>query len=177
MVTKNGRTMKIRMAAALTVVALMAGAATAQVSGQGGPVQVGSDSQRIDQQANTMYLDGRVEILQDKARLRTDRATIIYSQAGGDINRIEATGNIYYVTVDAQGQQTIMKGDNAVYTKADDTMVVTGNVILQQGQNVSTGNRLVSQVSKGITTFTANPGGQTKGRVRSVLYPSNKPGQ
>jgi lipopolysaccharide export system protein LptA len=169
--------MKIRMAAALAVLALTGGAATAQVSGQGGPVQVGADSQRIEQQANTMYLDGRVEILQDKARLRTDRATITYAEAGGDINRIEATGNIFYVTVDAQGQQTIMKGDNAVYTKADDTMVVTGNVILQQGQNISTGNRLVSQVSKGITTFTADPGGQTKGRVRSVLYPNNGPAQ
>ena len=68
--------MKMRMAAALTALALtglaaIGGVATAQVSGQGGPVQVGSDSQRIDQQANTMYLDGRVEILQDKARLRT----------------------------------------------------------------------------------------------------------
>ncbi|MBP2159971.1 MULTISPECIES: lipopolysaccharide transport periplasmic protein LptA [Asticcacaulis] len=165
--------MNIRIGAALTVLALTAGGATAQVSGQGGPVQIGADSQRIEQQANAMYLDGRVEILQDKARLRTDHATITYAEPGGDINRIEATGNIFYVTVDAQGQQTIMKGDNAVYTKADDTMVVTGNVILQQGQNVSTGNRLVSQVSKGITTFTANPGGQTKGRVRSVLYPNN----
>lgn len=164
--------MKLRIFASLAVVALIAGSAGAQVSGEGGPVQVGADVQRVDQQANAMYLDGRVEILQDKARLRTEHAKIIYAQEGGDIVSIEATGGVHYITVDTQGQETIMKGDQAVYTKADDTMVVTGNVVLQQGQNVSTGTRLVSQVSKGVTTFTAGANGT--GRVRSVLYPSNK---
>lgn len=147
--------------------------ADAQVSGQGGPVQVGADVQHIDQNSNTMFLDGRVEIMQDQARLRADHAKIVYAQQGGDIVSMEASGNVYYVTKDAQQQDTVMKGDNAVYTKADDTMVVTGGpVILQQGPNVSTGNRLVSQVSKGITTFTANATEAGQGRVRTVLYPS-----
>ena len=73
-----------------------------------------------------------------------------------------------FVTKDAQGQDTIVRGDNAVYTKSDDTMVMTGKVIMQQGQNVMTGSRLTSQVSKGITTL--DPGGQ--GRVSGVFFPN-----
>ncbi len=157
------------LAALMVIVAAPAGA---QVSNQGGPVQVGADQMHSDQNTRTMYLDGRVEMIQDNARLRADHAQILYAEGGGDVQHMEASGNIYYVTTDTQGQQTIIKGDNAVYNKSDDTMVVTGDVILQQGQSVMTGNRLTSQVQKGITTLDANPTQTGKGRVKAVLYPT-----
>ncbi len=165
---RNGNVMKKRILATVAGLILVAagGTAIAQVSKQGGPVQVGADQMHSDQNSHTMFLDGRVEILQDNARLRADHAKIVYATEGGDIISMEANGNIYYVTQDAQNQQTIMKGDNAVYTKSEDAMVVTGDVILQQGQSVMSGNRLVSQVSKGITTMDA------KGRVKGVFYPN-----
>ena len=85
---------------------------------------------------------------------------------------IDPDGNVYYVTKDSRGQENFMKGDNAVYTQSSDTMVVTGGpVILQQGQNVMTGTRLVSQVKAGITTLDSAPTDAGKGRVRGVFYP------
>ncbi len=165
---RNGNVMNKRILATVAGLILVAagGAAIAQVSKQGGPVQVGADQMHSEQSTHTMFLDGRVEILQDNARLRADHAKIVYATEGGDIISMEATGNIYYVTQGAQNEQTVMKGDAAVYTKSEDTMVVTGDVILQQGQSVMSGNRLVSQVSKGITTMDA------KGRVTGVFYPN-----
>ncbi len=166
--------MTYRILAGVAAVALIAagGAAMAQVlASDGGPVQVGADSWHADNNAHIQYFDGRVEIQQEKARLRADHAKINYT-ASNEIVSIEATGNVYYVTKDSKGQDSIMKGENAVYTQSSDTMVVTGGpVILQQGQNVMTGTRLVSQVKAGITTLDSAPTDAGKGRVRGVFYP------
>jgi lipopolysaccharide transport protein LptA len=164
---KKGKAMTFRIltAAAVVAVVTVAGAAMAQVSPDGGPVQVTADTWKTDNNTHTTLLDGRVEIQQEKGRLRADHAKIL-STVDGEIINIEATGNVYYVTHDAKGQENIMKGDNAVYTQADDTMVVTGAVTLQQGQNVMTGTRLVSHVKAGDTTLDSSGG-----RVRGVFYP------
>lgn len=164
-------TLRAGLVVAVAVISVVAGAALAQVSPTGGPGQFGADQMRTDNNTHTTFLDGRVEILQDNARLRTDHAKIL-SAADGSIISIEASGNVYYVTKDSRGQENIMKGDNAVYTQSSDTMVVTGGpVILQQGQNVMTGTRLVSQVKAGITTLDSAPTDAGKGRVRGVFYP------
>lgn len=161
-----------RMLAGAAVAALIAvgSVAVAQVSPEGGPVQVTADTWKTDNNTHTTYLDGRVEIQQQNARLRADHAKIL-STVDGEIINITADGNVYYVTKDTKGQDNIMKGDNAVYTEADDTMVVTGQVILQQGQNVMTGTRLVSHIKAGDTTLDAAPTDAGKGRVRGVFYP------
>lgn len=154
---------------------VLASAALAQVSSKGGPIMLGSDTQSINQADHTQVLDGRVEVIQADARLRADHVVITYappeggSSGFGPLSTIEATGNIYYVTPDST-----VKGDKAVYTKSSDTMVLTGEVILTQGQNVTTGNRLVSQVGAGITTMDADAVGAAKGRVRTVVYPDDK---
>ena len=119
----------------LTVVAALAlafaGSAMAQISGKGGPIQVGSDQWHAEQDIHTQFLDGRVEIVQDDARLRADHVKIVHAGTPGDENSwgdvvtMEATGNVYYVAADKT-----VKGDNAVYTKATDTMVVSGDVVV-----------------------------------------------
>lgn len=147
----------------------------AQVSSQGGPIMVGSDTASMDQAARTQVLDGRVEITQNDARLRADHVVLTYlpgqtDNSLGPIDTITATGNVYYVRPDST-----VKGDKGVYTKSNDTMVVTGDVILTQGKSVMTGNKLVSQVGKHISTLDANPVNGSTGRVHAVLYPQDKP--
>jgi lipopolysaccharide export system protein LptA len=145
------------------------GAAQAQVSGQGGPVMVGGDTIHMDELAHTQTLTGRVEVIQDDARLRADKV-VITRQAGangsgfGEVVNIVATGNVYYVTPDST-----MKGDQAVYTKATDDMVLTGDVILTQNQNVTTGKRLVYNLTQKTTNLDAGTG-----RVKAIIYPDKK---
>ena len=161
----------ITAAAVLSLSLGMAGVAGAQVSSSGGPYMVSADTWHADGTAHVQYYDGRVEIIQNDSRLRADHIKVTHSsvtQSGGDgwgdVVTIEATGNVYYVTPDQK-----MKGDSAVYTKAADTMVITGGVVLQQGQNVMTGQRLTTIVSTGTSTFDS-PGG----RVKAVIYPDSK---
>ena len=61
-----------------------------------------------------------------------------------------------------------MRGNNAVYTLNDGQVLVTGDVILTQGQNVLTGGRLVYNVRT--QTARIESAGN---RVRGVFYPSN----
>ena len=158
--------------AATAALSLLAGVAAAQVSSQGGPYMVSADDLHADGVAHIQYYDGRVEIIQNDSRLRADHIKVIHSSTmagGGDgwgeIVTIEATGNVYYVTPDEK-----MKGDSAVYTKSADTMVITGNVALQQGQNIMTGDRLTTTVSTGTSTFDS----PQSGRVHAVFYPDQK---
>ena len=136
---------------------------------------IGADTWHADGTVHTYYYDGRVEVVQADSRLRADHVKVVHAagpdsgnNSWGDMVSVEASGNIYYVTPD----ETV-KGDDAIYTKADDTMVITGDVILEQNQNVMTGTRLVSQIGAGQTHFDAQ-GGQTNGRVKAVIYPDAK---
>lgn len=175
------KTYQVAVLAAVLGLAVAGNAALAQATTQGvaisrtsnAPVQVGSDNYRADQNVHTEYLDGRVEIQQADARLRADHIKLIHTGGGdsgngwGEVARMEAEGNVYYVAEDRT-----MKGDSAVYTKADDTVVVTGGkVILTQGQNVMTGTRIVAHPKAGTYTMDSAPDSANHGRVKMVLYP------
>ncbi len=171
---KHTSTLMIMAALSLGAIAPQA---WAQLSPKRGPISIGSDDFAASEPERLQTYTGRVEILQDNTRLRADNVKMFHGTkpggtGWGKVDRIEANGNLYFVN----GTQVI-KGDKAVYTSADDTMVVTGDVIVTQGENVMTGNRLVYNVAAGRTTMDATPGTQSKGRVRAVLYPDSKPAQ
>jgi lipopolysaccharide export system protein LptA len=136
-----------------------AGEAQSPVNSSDAPISFGADSGEYV--GNTVTLRGRAELIQGQNRLRADSVSGL-SQTGE--SRIQANGNVYFVTP----EQTI-RGDSAVYTTADDMIVVTGDVILTQGKNVLTGSRLTYNVRT--QTARIEAGGQ--GRIRGVFYPQN----
>jgi lipopolysaccharide export system protein LptA len=150
------------VAAIAMAMALVPAAGEAQSPGNSSdaPISFGADSGEYV--GNTVTLRGRAELIQGQNRLRADSVSGL-SQTGE--SRIQATGNVYFVTP----EQTI-RGDRAVYTTADDMIVVTGDVILTQGQNVLTGSRLTYNVRT--QTARIEAGGQG-GRIRGVFYPQN----
>lgn len=126
---------------------------------QGGqPIMWGADE--VSRTPAVLSLRGRAELTQGDNRIRADRVEGTISN--GDLTRVEASGNVYFVTP----EQTI-RGDRAVYTPANDTIVLTGDVILTQGQNVMTGGRLIYNTR----TEAAEMDGATGGRVQGVFYP------
>lgn len=145
----------------------------AQISSKGGPIMIGGDSWSADQNTHLQIWDGRVEIVQNDSRLRADHIKVTHApgkggdgKGFGDVMLIEATGNVYYIT-----PEETVKGDKAVYTQSDDTLVISGEVIIQQGQNVMTGSRLATEIKAGRTTMDAKPTSLAKGRVKGVFYP------
>lgn len=147
-------------AAALALAAAPAGSdAQTRASSADAPIAFGSNTVEYGENG-ALTLIGAVELTQGQNRFRADRMSGV--NQNGD-SRIEATGNVYFVTP----TQTI-RGDRAVYNTADATIVVTGDVILTQGENVMTGSRLTYNVR----TETARFQGEG-GRVRGVFYPNS----
>jgi len=124
----------------------------------GQPIMWGADN--VSRTTTTLSMQGRAELTQGDSRIRADN--IEAGLDGGALNRVEASGSVYFVTP----EQTI-RGDRAVYTPANDTIVLTGDVILTQGDNVITGARLVYNTR----TEAAQMQGGSGGRVQGVFTP------
>jgi len=127
------------------------------------PIGYGADSGELTNTA--VSLRGRAEITQGQTRLRANAIQGTRDASGG-LTRIEATGDVYYVTPN----ETI-RGDRAVYTVTNATVIVTGDVILTQGQNVLTGGSLAYNVDTGQAQVQGGDTGANAGRVRGVFYP------
>lgn len=168
-----------RWTAAMLVAAACVGVgqAQAQIAPGGGPIDIAADSLSVDDSTRTQTWSGKVEALQGQNRLRADRLVVFHGKSGGgsaggaaamgDIEKMEARGNVYFVS-----PTQVVRGDVAVYTQATDTLVVTGDVILKQGENVLKGSRLVVQVGAGRATMDEGSGS----RVRGVFYPETRKG-
>lgn len=145
--------------------ALMGGAALAQNRGFGSaqdigqPVEVTAEALSVDQKTGKAVFSGNVLIGQGKMRLSADRVTVTYAQ--GDQRKISA--------LRAEGNVTLVSGEDAAEAQAADynvaagNVVLTGDVLLTQGGNVLAGEK----VTVDLATGTAN----ASGRVRSVLQP------
>ena len=86
----------------------------------------------------------------------------------GDLQRLEAEGAVYYVT-----PQQRIRGDAAVYDAGSETIVMTGDVVAAQGQNVLRGSRMVVNVKTGEGRMEGSGKGRgSNNRPRGVFYPS-----
>lgn len=160
-----------------------AGAAHAQLSKDKGPIDISGDHSEVFDQQHLMTWRGRVEALQDDNRMRSDILNIYYKAAAkpagapkaaagtpgadfGDIDHMEADGNVYFVT-----PTEVARGDKAVYTAANDTIVITGNVVLTRGEDVGRGDRLTINLADNHATLEGGP----NERPRVIVYPKQKP--
>lgn len=169
---------QILLAAGALFAALMAApAAHAQLSENGGPVSYSADNLEYLDGERRLVLTGDVDVVQNDARLRADRITMIFSAssggnqggqglASGDIERMIAEGEVYYVRP-AQSA----RGDRAVYEVAQDAVTFSGNVVVASEENVIRGQTLVLQIGNRRTTIRPTPGQ----RVQGVFVPRNRP--
>jgi lipopolysaccharide export system protein LptA len=86
----------------------------------------------------------------------------------GSFTRIEASGKVYVNS----GQQTAT-GDNAVVDMVGKLVTLTGNVVLSQGPNVITGNKLTWDMTTGRARVDQTPGA----RIRGIFTPGSAPGK
>jgi lipopolysaccharide export system protein LptA len=173
-----------RLAALLfTGAMLAAGPALAQISSSGGPIDITADQLELIDTQHLAVWRGDVEALQGGNRLRADEVKIFFTGTGGasagapgrnwgPVQRIEAGGKVFFVSP----QQTA-RGNAAVYEMGPNTITLTGDVIVAQGQSVVHGDKLVIEVKSGRATMASNARGRNAtGRVRGVFYPNSAGG-
>lgn len=163
--------------------AMLAGPAAAQLAtNSNAPVDITADELETANNACTSIWRGHAEALQDNARLRADTLTADFDVKGGaaggaksgsgcgDLIRLRADGSVYYVTPSQK-----VHGDNAVYTAENTTLVVTGDVVATQGQNVLRGTRMVFNTQTGQGHMEGSAKGRNKAeRPRGVFYPKQQ---
>ena len=156
---------KVRTFLPLLAIAGVLAAAPAGAQSNAGdqPVMFGANTGEY--RANGFALRGAAEVLQGDNRLRAD--AIDGTSSDGALQRVEASGNVYFVTP----TQTI-RGDRAVYTLGNGDVVVSGDVVMTQGRNVLTGGRLVYNVRTEQARMEGAPRAGSGSRIQGVLYPS-----
>ncbi len=167
----------------LAAAVLVAVPASAQFSAGGGPIDVSADELEIVDAQHLAIWRGNVEVLQNRNRMRSDVLNIYFAanptpggassgalapgHAWGRVQRAVAEGKVFFVSP----TQTA-RGDHGLYEMASDTITITGDVIVSQGQSVVHGDKLVIQLKSGHATMMSQ-GGSHGGRVRGVFYPNS----
>ncbi|MEM6627302.1 MAG: LptA/OstA family protein [Pseudomonadota bacterium] len=163
------------MIAFLAAAAAMAAPAIAQLSTQGGPIEINADRGQLNDRERRAVYSGNVDIIQSDSRLRAEEVVIEYNartgpQPSGEgvtasiggLKSITATGDVYYLTIREK-----VRADKGVYTAESDTITLTGDVIVTNDDGVVNGERLVIEASTGRSTMF---GGETT-RIRTVIEP------
>lgn len=125
------------------------------------PVEVTADSLNVNQADGTAVFTGNVLVVQ--GGLRMQAATIRVGYAPDDRTKIQtmtATGGVTLVSPTEAAESK-----EAVYDVAGGSVVMTGDVLLKQGQNVMSGQKLTVDLRSGT--------GQMDGRVKTILQPGS----
>ena len=166
----------------------LGGGASAQIAPQSkGPVAITADNLTVHNKDCEAIYSGNAEALQDTSRLRANVMNFFNKKlpnvhpgatqnadsdpSCGELDKMEAHGNVFYVT-----PTRVVKGDDAIYTADNTTIVMTGaEVVATQGKNVVSGTRLTINTTTGEATMVNERTGRgAKERVQSVIYPQEK---
>jgi lipopolysaccharide export system protein LptA len=131
-------------------------------------VEVTADSLTVDQGNGNSVFSGNVVVGQGTMRLGAGELRIEYARSeDGSVSGIERLVASGGVTL-AAGQEAA-EAREAVYDIARRQIEMTGDVLLTQGPNALSGQRLVVNLDAGTGTM--------EGRVRTVLMPQAGPQQ
>lgn len=149
------------------------------------PIKIDADRLDVLDKESKAIFAGNVVAVQGKTTIRCSKMTIVYDNraqgqaqgarpaapraapavAGtgddGGIKRLECEGP---VTVTSDDQ--VATGKTAVFDREKDMVVMTGDVALAKGPNVTRGERLVYNTKTGIANFDG-------GRVRGFFVPGS----
>ena len=126
------------------------------------PVEITADSFTVNQTDGRAVFEGNVVAVQGAMKLAAARVEVAYREGGTGIETLHATGGVTLVSAADAAEAA-----DAVYTIATGDLVMTGDVLLTQGQNTIAGQRLVLDLKAGT--------GQMEGRVKTVFTPGSKP--
>ncbi len=151
-----------RLAALLLSLALAFPAMAQQVAFGGmrqdpsAPVEISADQLSVDQTDGSAVFTGNVVIGQGEMRLSAARVVVVYTEDGGAIERMQASGGVTLVS----GTEAA-EAENADYTIGTGQIVMRGSVLVTQGQNALTADSMVVNLTDGTA--------QMEGRVRTLL--------
>jgi lipopolysaccharide export system protein LptA len=127
------------------------------------PIEVSADQLNVSQPDGAATFTGNVRVAQGDLRITAGDIRIEYVEgadgARNRISRLLAGGGVTVVTPSEAAEAR-----EAIYTIDESTILMTGDVLLTQGPNAISGDRLTIDLVSGTGSF--------DGRVRTVLQGS-----
>jgi lipopolysaccharide export system protein LptA len=143
---------------------------------RGEPVRIEAASLEVREKDKFATFSGNVKVVQGDTTMRCKSLVVFYEKQGapGDmkaaspgpggqqqISRLEARGGVHVV----QKDQTAT-GDTGLFDMRNNTVTLVGNVVVSQGRNVLRGNRLVVDLTTGVSRVEAS---RSSGRVEMLI--------
>ena len=128
------------------------------------PVEISADHLLVEEKDRRATYSGHVELRQDDLRVNADK--IVVHGSAGTVQKVVASGK----PVRLQQQQRRGTADELVYDPQSETIVLTGNASLSQGQDAISGQRVLYNLK---TQRIEVEGGEQK-RVESRFYPKRE---
>jgi lipopolysaccharide export system protein LptA len=140
------------------------------------PVKIEATSLEVRERDQVATFSGNVKVVQGDTTMRCKVLVVHYEKQGGggtvraaspgpggsqQISRLEARGGV----IVSQKDQTAT-GDAGLFDMRSNTVTLIGNVVVSQGQNVMRGDRLVVDLTTGVSRVDA---GKTHGPVRMLI--------
>jgi len=145
------------------------------------PIQIDAASLEMRDKDKVATFAGDVKVVQGDTTMRSKSLLVFYDQnksgtapkqdpmkaaapgPGGSssIHRLEARGNVMVT----QKDQTVT-GETAVFDTRSNVIIMTGGVVLTQGKNVLRGDRLVVDMTSGVSRVESR-GGRVQGLFQS----------
>ena len=124
------------------------------------PVEVTAENLSVNQADGTADFSGNVLVKQGAMRLEAGNIRVEYSADGKDISRLHASGGVLLVNATDAAQAA-----TAVYTIASGEVVMSGDVLMTQGQTAIKGQKLIINLKTGT--------GRMEGGVTTTFTPGS----
>ena len=145
------------------------------------PIKIDADRLDVFDRESRAVFEGNVVAVQGETTMKCTSLEVFYEQRGqgsgqgtaqpaaaspgeGAIKRIECKGPVTIVS-----KTQVATGDNATFDRVANRVLLTGNVALSDGPNVTRGERLVYDLNSGVANVETKPGG----RVRALFVPGS----
>ena len=146
------------------------------------PVHIEAATLEVRDKDKVATFSGDVKVKQGDTGLRCKSLVVFYEGNDADgktlqaaspgpggqqrIKRLEARGGV----VGTQKEQTAT-GETGIFDMKNNTVTLNGNVVMTQGQNVLRGDRLVVDLTSGVSRVESGKNGQ--GRVQGLFQPGS----
>jgi lipopolysaccharide export system protein LptA len=138
------------------------------------PININATSLEVREKDKKATFSGSVQVVQGDTTLKCKLLDVYYEQEGGvgakaaqpgpagqqQIRRLEAKGGVHVTQKDQ-----VATGESGIFDLRSNTVTLFGNVMITQGQNVVRGDRLVVDLTTGVS--------RVEGSVRSLFLPNS----
>ncbi|MBA4374202.1 MAG: hypothetical protein C0402_15230 [Thermodesulfovibrio sp.] len=102
-----------------------------------GPITVTSESLIADNKAHTALFEKNVMVRTQDMSMAADKMLIFYKESGGEVTKIEATGNVRLIR-----ESRAITAQHALYYADEEKVIFTGEPKAIDGDNVVTGTKM-----------------------------------